>query len=142
MGGGIATTAGGVKLLRAYALFKHGARELERLVRPSSISGAGARKRGLRREGAQIAWIFVMMFLVTLAVAMLVLSLLGMTFENAMSAAVAALSNTGPLFPATTGGSWLTSVTPEGRIVLVVVMVLGRVEILALIAMLNADNWR
>ena len=50
MGGGIASTAGGVKLLRAYALFKHGQRELERLVRPSSIAGSGAGRRGLRRD--------------------------------------------------------------------------------------------
>jgi Trk-type K+ transport system membrane component len=34
MGGGVATTAGGVKLLRVYALYKHGAREMERLVHP------------------------------------------------------------------------------------------------------------
>ncbi|MFV0472796.1 MAG: potassium transporter TrkG [Pikeienuella sp.] len=142
MGGGIATTAGGVKLLRAYALYKHGARELERLVRPSSVSGARAGKRGLRREGAQIAWIFVMLFLVTLAAAMLLLSLSGMNFENSIAAAVAALSNTGPLFPAVTKGSWLTSVSDEGRYALIVVMILGRVEILALIAMLNTDSWR
>ncbi|WP_340109280.1 potassium transporter TrkG [Pikeienuella sp. HZG-20] len=142
MGGGIATTTGGVKLLRAYALFKHSAREMERLVRPSSVSSSRAGKRGLRREGAEIAWVFVMLFLVTLALAMLALSLTGMSFEVGLSAAVAALSNTGPLFPATTGRSWLTSVSAEGRGVLVVVMVLGRVEILALIAMLNTDNWR
>lgn len=142
MGGGIATTAGGVKLLRAYALFKHGERELERLMRPSSVLSADARKRGLRREGAQIAWVFVMLFLVALAVVFLALSLTGLGFEPSLSAGVAALSNTGPLFPVTTGLSWATAVTPEGRAVLDIAMVLGRVEILALIAMLNTDNWR
>lgn len=142
MGGGIATTAGGVKLLRAYALFKHGVRELERLVRPSSIHGSGAGRRGLRREGAQIAWVFVMFFVLALAMTMIGLSLTGLEFETGLAAAVAALSNTGPLFPAATGESWLTSVTPQGRAVLMVAMVLGRVEILALIAMLNTENWR
>lgn len=142
MGGGIATTAGGVKLLRAYALFKHGERELERLMRPSSVLGSDARKRGLRREGAQIAWVFVMLFLVALALVFLALSLTGLGFEPSLSAGVAALSNTGPLFPVTTGLSWANSVTAEGRAVLDIAMVLGRVEILALIAMLNPDNWR
>lgn len=144
MGGGIATTAGGVKLLRAYALFRHGTREMERLVRPSSISGSGARKRGLRREGAQIAWVFVMLFLVSLAAVMLALSLTGLAFENTIAAAIAALSNTGPLYTAVTDseGGWLTTVTREGRAVLVVAMVLGRVELLALIAMMSSDRWR
>lgn len=143
MGGGIATTAGGVKLLRAYALFKHGSRELERLVRPSSISSSSVRRRGLRREGAQIAWVFVMMFLLALALSTLAISLTGLEFDESLTVAVAALSNTGPILPAAVeGGSWLTTVTAEGRGVVCLVMVLGRVELLALIAMLNADNWR
>ncbi|MDD9976877.1 MAG: TrkH family potassium uptake protein, partial [Boseongicola sp.] len=35
-GGGVATTAGGVKLLRVYALYKHGLREMERVVQASA----------------------------------------------------------------------------------------------------------
>ena len=142
MGGGIATTAGGVKLLRAYALYRHGARELERLVRPSSISGAKDGRRGLRREGAQIAWVFIMLFIIGLAATMLALSLTGIGFEPGLAASVSAITNTGPLFPAMTGGSWLTSVQPEARAVLAATMILGRVELLALIAMLNEDIWR
>ena len=41
IGGGVATTAGGVKLLRVYALFRHGERELERLIHPNSVGGDG-----------------------------------------------------------------------------------------------------
>ena len=143
MGGGIASTAGGVKLLRAYALFRHGEREMERLVRPSSISGSGAAKRGLRREGAQIAWVFVMLFLLTLAAVMLALSLTGLPFDRAMAAAIAALSTTGPLFQAALGEvSYLNDVSSEGRAVLIAAMLLGRVEVLAIIAMLNPGYWR
>ncbi len=143
MGGGIASTAGGIKLLRAYALFKHGEREMERLVRPSSIAGSGVASRGLRREGAQIAWVFLMLFLVTLAATMLALSLTGLRFEMSLAAAVAALSNTGPLFSfSITDGSWRTTLTPEARAILVAAMICGRVETLALIAMLNPSLMR
>lgn len=143
MGGGIASTAGGIKLLRAYALFKHGEREMERLVRPSSIAGSGVAKRGLRREGAQIAWVFLMLFLVTLAATMLALSLTGLRFELSLAAAVSALSNTGPVFSfAIADGSWRTTLTPEARAILVAAMICGRVETLALIAMLNPSLMR
>ena len=37
IGGGVATTAGGVKLLRVFALYLNGRRELERLATTSSI---------------------------------------------------------------------------------------------------------
>ncbi|MEM7269686.1 MAG: potassium transporter TrkG [Pseudomonadota bacterium] len=143
MGGGVASTAGGVKLLRAYALYKHGEREMERLIRPSSIAGSGAVRRGLRREGAQIAWVFLMLFLVTLGATMLALSLTGLRFEPSLTAAVAALSNTGPVLKsAIPDASWLTTLTPEARAVLVAAMILGRVETLALVAMLNPANLR
>ena len=42
MGGGIATTAGGVKLLRLYALYRHGLREMDKLIHPSEPRTAGA----------------------------------------------------------------------------------------------------
>ncbi|MGJ8611437.1 MAG: TrkH family potassium uptake protein, partial [Octadecabacter sp.] len=97
IGGGVATTAGGIKLLRVYALWKHGQREVERLVHPSSVGGAGAEARQIRRQGAQIAWIFFMLFTISIAAVMLLLALTGVQFETAMVLAVAALSTTGPL---------------------------------------------
>ena len=39
IGGGVATTAGGVKLLRVFALYQNGAREME--VRPQRSQGQG-----------------------------------------------------------------------------------------------------
>jgi trk system potassium uptake protein TrkH len=51
MGGGVATTAGGVKLLRVYALYKHGVREMAKLIYPHSVGGAGRLGRRIRREG-------------------------------------------------------------------------------------------
>ena len=41
MGGGVATTAGGIKLLRLYALYRHGLRELDRLIHPNALGRRG-----------------------------------------------------------------------------------------------------
>ncbi len=142
MGGGIATTAGGIKLLRVYALLKHSAREMEKLTSPGSVASRGVGGRAIRREGAQIAWVFVMLYVVTLAATMLGLGLTGLSFERGLAASVAALSNTGPLYNAMTDASWLTSLKPEARRVLAAAMIVGRIEILALVAMINRDIWR
>ncbi len=48
VGGGVATTAGGVKLLRVYALYLNGQREMERLVHPSSVGRADPAARCVR----------------------------------------------------------------------------------------------
>ncbi len=143
IGGGVATTAGGVKLLRIYALYKHGRRELERLVHPSSVGGAGAEARRIRRQGAYIAWIFFMLFAMSILVVMLLLSLTGVQFETAMVLSVAALSTTGPLAQVAAESPISYAGIPESaQFVLALTMVLGRLETLALIALFNPAFWR
>ena len=90
--------------MRVYALYRHCTREVERLIHPSSVAGAGRMGRFLRRKGAQLAWVFVMLFLLSIAVLMAGLTLAGLEFEPAM--------------------------------------VLGRVELFALITLLAPDGWR
>lgn len=143
IGGGVATTAGGIKLLRVYALWKHGQREIERLVHPSSVGGAGKEARQIRRQGAQIAWIFFMLFTISIAAVMVLLALTGVQFETAMVLAVAALSTTGPLasIAAETPISY-AGIPDFAKIVLALAMVLGRLEALAIIALLNPEFWR
>jgi trk system potassium uptake protein TrkH len=142
-GGGVATTAGGVKLLRVYALIRHGERELDRLVHPSSIGGGGIAARRLRREGAYIAWVFFMLFAMSIAVTMLAVSLAGLAFEPATLLSIAALSNTGPLATISGQGANVWSLlAPAAKIVLAVAMVLGRLETLAIIALFNSEFWR
>jgi trk system potassium uptake protein TrkH len=142
-GGGVATTAGGVKLLRVYALYKHGRRELVRLVIPSSVGGSGSQARFVRRQGAYIAWIFFMLFAMSLAVIMLALSLTGLDFEQTVVLSVAAISTTGPL--ASVAGevpiSYAT-LSDAAKLILAASMVLGRLETLAIIALLNPEFWR
>ena len=143
IGGGVATTAGGVKLLRVYALLRHGERELERLVHPNSIGHGGAVARRLRREGAYVAWIFFMIFAVTIACVMLALTATGVAFEPAMVLAVAALSTTGPLADVATDTPILYAILSDpAKAILAVTMVVGRLETLAILALLAPDGWR
>lgn len=143
IGGGVATTAGGVKLLRVYALWQQTRRELERSIYPSSVSGGGNRKRFLRREGAEAAWLFVMIFAITSVALVMLLVLLGMNFDSALILAVAALTTTGPL--AQVAGDlplhWGLLSDPV-KIVLGSIMILGRLEILAILALVSARMGR
>lgn len=143
MGGGVATTAGGVKLLRIYALYRHGEREQERLLHPSSVGGGGREARRIRRQGAYISWVFFMLFAISIAVVMVLLSLTGVQFETAMVLAVAALSTTGPLaaVAAETPISY-AGIPDPAKFVLAAAMVLGRLETLAIIALFNPEIWR
>jgi len=143
MGGGVATTAGGVKLLRVYALYKHGMREMGKLTHPHSVANAGRLGRRIRREGAYIAWIFFMLFILAMAATMVALSLTGIGFERAMVLAIAALTTTGPL--AEVAGEDPISyflLSDAAKLILAAAMIVGRMETLVLIALFNPAFWR
>ncbi len=143
VGGGVATTAGGVKLLRVYALYRHAERELERIVHPSSIGGQGVVARRLRREGAYMAWIFFMLFAFSIAVVTAALSLAGLGFERAMVLGIAALTTTGPLadLAVETPIRW-SELGPAAKVIAGAAMIVGRMETLAILALLAPASWR
>jgi len=143
VGGGVATTAGGTKLLRVIALYRHGRRELERLVHPSSVGGAGGEARHLRRGGAYMAWLFFMLMTLSVALVWAAFALTGPGFEASLVLTVSALTTTGPLaglaLPEPVLYSGLSS---AGKVVLAVAMIIGRLETLAVVALLSPDLWR
>ena len=142
LGGGAATTAGGVKLLRVYALLRHGERELERIVHPHSIGGHGPVARRLRREGAYLAWIFFMIFGLLLVAVIAALTLTGLDFEAALILAVASITTTGQL--ASLAGNvavGYADLDAPAKAILGTAMILGRLEILALFAVLAPNRW-
>ncbi|KPQ08304.1 MAG: trk system potassium uptake protein TrkH [Rhodobacteraceae bacterium HLUCCA12] len=137
IGGGVATTAGGVKLLRVYALARMGGLELQRMIYPSMVMGGGARQRFLMTHGAHAAWLFAMVFALTAAVLLALLMLFGMSFETGLIFTFAALTTTGQLVQV--AGDlplhwWLLS--DPAKAALALGMILGRLEILALLALL------
>ncbi len=143
IGGGVATTAGGAKLLRVYALYKHGRRELERLVHPNSVGGAGGEARHLRRRGAYMAWLFFMLMALSLSLVWAGFALLGQDFEDGLVLAVAAITTTGPL--TAFGGSEPISIAALGgpaKALFAGAMILGRLETLAIVALFSPDLWR
>lgn len=143
MGGGVATTSGGIKLLRLYALYRQGWHEIEKLVHPHIVSGGGGRARKMRREGAYAAWVAFMLFLLTMALTVAAVAATGLGFEAAMIYSVAAVTTTGPLVVilGDAGPGW-AGLGAGQRGLLAAAMILGRLEMLAIVALLVPESWR
>ncbi|MFP7673179.1 potassium transporter TrkG [Marivita sp. S0852] len=143
IGGGVATTAGGVKLLRVFALIINGMREVDRLVHPSSVGRSGLVSRKTRREGAFIAWVFFMIFAITIAVTTVAFAAFNIPFEQSLVLALATLTNCGPLIEVIEAGRLsLIELGPGPKIIAAIAMVMGRLEMLALVVILVPDIWR
>ena len=142
MGGGIATTAGGVKLLRLFALYRHGVREMDLLIHPRSVPLRGAADRQISRRGPQIAFIFLMLFLISLAVTMIALSAVGVGFDQSLALAIATLTTTGPAIRSLGEGLAYSDLDGAVRVILCIAMIVGRMEALVIFALFNPAFWR
>jgi trk system potassium uptake protein TrkH len=143
IGGGVCTTTGGIKLLRAAALIAQVSRELDRIIVPNSVGGSGKEVRQLRREGAHLAWVYVMLVAATMVVVLLALALININFHLSVLLAISAFTNTGPLLNLTTEMPViLTGLPLPEQGLLAFAMILGRLEVLALIALLIPQAWR
>lgn len=142
MGGGIATTAGGVKLLRLYALYRHGLHEMDLLVHPASLGRHGQGDQLISERGPRIAFVFLMLFLIALALVMIALSATGLSFEHSLTLSVAALTTTGPAIRTLGDGLAYSDLTGLAQAILCVGMIVGRMEALVIVALFNPSYWR
>ncbi len=142
MGGGIATTAGGIKLLRLYALYRHGIVEMDVLVHPTSIARHGRGDRHTSARGSRIAFVFLMLFLSSVGLSMIALSALNLDFDTSLTLSIAALTTTGPAILTLGTGLGYGDLGSGARYILCIGMIVGRMEALVLLALFNPAYWR
>ena len=143
VGGGAASTAGGVKLLRAALLAKHSINELGRLTRPTEVRPVVSGTQRVTHRAMRIVFVFVMLYILAVVASALALTATGIGVEEALIASISVLSNTGPLMPLIEEDTNAYLNLPAlGKAVLCVGMVVGRMETLAVVALLNPITWR
>lgn len=142
MGGGIATTAGGIKLLRLYALYRHGLREMDKLIHPTAIGRRGQGDHLIRKGGTRIAFMVLMLFLIAIAVVMMGLALAGLGFLDSLAFAIAGLTTTGPAAQALGSDLAVADLNAAAKAIFGAAMIVGRMDVLVMIALFNPLYWR
>ncbi len=136
-GGGVATTAGGIKLLRISILFKAFSNESGKLLHPSSIVGKNTSNNSLEIS-LFMAWIFFMLFIVSVAILTIFLAFFETRFEEALLLAVACLTSTGPIIELVGAGKILIlDLSIFSKMALIFGMVIGRLEILVALSLIT-----
>lgn len=138
IGGSVVSTAGGIKLLRILALTELGAAEIKKMLHPSSawpVSGLS----GLRKEELIACGALFMLFVLSTVLVMLFLAVAGEEFEPALVIAVSVVSSTGPLAETVLGNEFSFGEFSTGmKLTLAGAMIVGRLELVALIAILSS----
>lgn len=142
IGGSALSTAGGVKLIRLLLLFRHLETDMSRLSHPSRIVPVVFRGQILPDQAFLSIWMYFFGYTIVFALGILGLGALGMEYTMATAASAASLSNMGPMLDATLPPYSYAAFTLPQQALCSALMLVGRVEVLAAIALFSPSLWR
>jgi trk/ktr system potassium uptake protein len=131
IGGAVASTAGGLKISRLVILSRTALVELARMAHPSGVVSVKYRGRTTENPAMLALWTTVLGYIGLVAIGVVLLALAGEPFEAAWSAAATAIANAGPLHDQLSPGHAWSDMSPISLGITVLLMVLGRLEVLA-----------
>lgn len=142
VGGGSLSVAGGLKILRVRALVLRTRADLTRLVSPNIVQPSRTGEGGLG-SAMRGVWVGTVALFAMLGLALVTIAAGAPSFEAALTAAVAATTNTGPLYDAA-GQGWpaLSTYPAISMIGAAFAMVAGRIEIIGAFVLIHLAFWR
>jgi trk system potassium uptake protein TrkH len=141
IGGAAFSTAGGLKIFRMFAMLTQSHRELKRLIHPRSVTRARSTGKPIDVQIMKTIWSTFFLFVFAVSVLSIVLGVEGVRFDEAMMAAIAAMSNTGPALElaiydgASSSSAGYAVMTQPSLWALMVGMILGRIEFVVVLSL-------
>ncbi len=142
IGGCGGSTAGGIKAARFFVVIKHIGREMGRVIRPQAVARIKLGRQALDEGVVANILTFVMIFFAVFAIMSFVMTFFTPDLETATSAVVASLGNIGPGLGAVGAAETYAFIAAPGKLVLIVCMLLGRLELYTVLVMFMPSFWR
>jgi trk system potassium uptake protein TrkH len=143
MGGCAGSTTGGLKIFRFQILFKYIIVHLKKMLKPHMVVSAKFNGKKISEATYDSVMIFFLIYIITFAISALLLSFSGINFLTCISASASAISNVGPGLGEVVGpeGNY-SSLTDYSKVVLILTMFLGRLEMLTIFVLLLPSFWK
>jgi len=133
------STAGGIKVVRVYLLFKVAAREVRALASPNVVATVKLGRQAIPPRVISGVMVFLATYMLIFAATSLLLVGLGEELVTAMSATVACLSSVGPGLDAVGPTQNFAGVHWLGKLALCACMLAGRLEIFVLFSVFSRE---
>jgi len=141
VGGCAGSTAGGVKVVRLLLVGKSANRVLRREIHPRAVIPVRLGRRAVPEHLLTAVLGFCFLWLMTFVVGTLLLSISNVSIVTAASAVAATLNVVGPGLDAVGPMANYAFIDPFGKIVLMFLMLLGRLELFAVLLPLTRTFW-
>jgi len=141
VGASAGSTAGGIKIVRHTLLFKNSFLEMKRQLHPSAVIPVRHNGQAVSRDITYNVLAFVMIYVLVYAIGVFLISFTGVDFNTALGAVATSLGNIGPGLGDVGPVNNFASITPFGKWLLAVLMLLGRLELFTVLMLLNPNYW-
>ena len=143
LGGCSGSTAGGIKAYRLVIIASSIRSGLMRLIYPHSVRPVRYGTIAVDPDMQRTVFLFVCAYIGIWALGSIALAATGLDIETAISGSITALANVGPgIGPIIGPAGNFSSLSDPAKIILVFLMLLGRLEILAVLVLLLPTFWR
>lgn len=143
IGGTLGSTTGGFKVMRMIVLMRHAGLELRNLAHPHNAEQLRYEGTELTQDEIQSIWLWLSTGFIGIAMGAIILSLMDHNLSTSISAAIASFTTAGPMIqyidPEFVG--YYNFGTIE-KVVMILLMLLGRVEGALILAIFNKTFWR
>jgi trk system potassium uptake protein TrkH len=141
IGGCAGSTAGGLKIIRLFAMLKLVKREIRKTFHPKSVISVKIGERALSDDTLFGVAGFVFLYFLTVVFGTMIITTQGVDLVTAASAVLASVSNIGIGFGAVGPNSSFAFFNDFNTWVLSVLMLLGRLELFTVIAAVAPKRW-
>ncbi len=148
LGGGCYSTSGGIKFYRLGGMLSQSLHELNRLIYPSGVRPHHFGSQQYDIQLMKAMWSFFTAALAAILIGATALAWLGFDYQAGLTAAVAAFATAGPAYgpewsePGAVGWPAYFEMGAGPKLVLVAMMIAGRLELIAVLAVFNLSYWR
>jgi trk system potassium uptake protein TrkH len=142
IGGCAGSTGGGIKVLRILLLFKHAHVQIFRLIHPRAVRLVKLGDIPVDRDVMQSILGFFALYIGIFVFASFLMAASGLDLVSAGMSVIATLGNIGPGLGSIGPIDNYAHVAPFGKMVLIICMLLGRLELFTVLVLIFPTFWR
>lgn len=136
------STSGGIKIVRIIVLFKNAINEFKRQVHPNAILPVRLNGQVVPIDIVTKILAFMFLYLAILVVSFLILSFMGIEFEESIGAALTCMGNVGPGLGDIGHNGHFNDVPSASKWYLCFLMLTGRLELFTVLSLFMPAFWK
>ena len=143
IGGCAGSTTCGIKIFRVQILYQFFSNQIKKIVFPHGIFNTKYEKQNIDEKFMSSVITFIYLYILIFFISTALLSLTGLDFVTSISAAATSISNVGPGLGDLIGPNGnFSSLSDYSKWILSLTMILGRLELFAILVLFLPSFWR